>query len=376
MRALRPRSALSRLVNCAGALLSLVLTGSLANSATPAEESRDHQVRYRVVDIGPLAWVSDEVAARINAAGEVSWWQAMPDQTLHAFTWNAGSAHDVGAPIGYLSSMSSSLNAHGDMAGWAVNGRNLVDSLATTHAFLYSRSRITDLSTLGGRDSKAMCINDSGEVVGWSKVSELSIHAFRYRRGKLEDLGTLPGGTYSAATAINAGGLIVGTAETANHLVHAVIWTNHGIVDLGTLPEGMRSRALAVNDRGDVAGFSEAEGAATHGFLFTGGHMQDLGSLGSDPVRANAINNWGQIVGGSNVTVFVRHAFLWERGNMQDLNKLIPQKAKWRLVEAYDINDAGQILCLATTADEFAARHLLLLEPLTNKGAETISERK
>jgi probable HAF family extracellular repeat protein len=348
----------------------LLCVGALTAQGAPPDS-----FRYQVIDIGPTPWVGDEVAAHINASGEISWWQATPDHAMHAFLWNNGLLEDIGTPDGYVSSISSSLNAHGETVGWAVSGKNLVDSRATTHAFVYSHARMIDLNTLGGRDSKAKDINEAGEVVGWSKVSDVSSHAFRYRGAKLEDLGTLPGGTYSAANAINAQGLIVGTAETATHLVHAVVWSNKGIIDLGTLPGGSRSRALAVNDRGDVVGFSEAEGSETHAFLYSDGRMQDLGSLGNDPIRANAINNRGQIVGGSNVTVFVRHAFVWENGKMQDLNKLVPADGKWRLVEAYGINDAGRILCEAVRADASAERHLLLLEPVTSKEPKTISRR-
>jgi probable HAF family extracellular repeat protein len=368
MNSFRSCLGLSAGVMCAAALL--------VNGATPDSPNADQQARYRVIDMGALPWVSDDVAAHINAAGEVSWWQVTADGAMHALTWTKGALDDIGTLDGFVSSISSNLNARGEAVGWAVSGKNLVDSLATTHAFVYSHSRMIDLSTLGGRDSKAMSINDSGQVVGWSRVSDVSTHAFRYQRNKLEDLGALPGGTYSTASAINSSGVIVGTAETAGHLVHAVVWSEKGLRDLGTLEGGMRSRALALNDQGDVVGFSEAEGGDTHGFLYKNGRMLDLGSLGKEPVRANSINNHGQIVGASNVTVYVRHAFLWEDGKMQDLNKLIAQEEKWRLVEAYDINDAGQIVCRAVSAGPSMARHLLLLEPITANEPVTISARK
>jgi probable HAF family extracellular repeat protein len=357
-------------------LAAALLCGALAlRTATPDSSDRnrparsqlcDPQARYEVTDIGVLPWVSDDVSARINSSGQISWWQAEPDRTIHAFTSNRGSLEDLGTLDGFRSSIACSLNARGDIVGWSVSGKNLVDSLATTHAFVYSHARMLDISTLGGRDSRAMGINESGEVVGWSSVSESSRHAFRYRGGKLEDLGTLPGGTFSAAYAISSSGLIAGAAETANHLIHAVTWAGIAIADLGTLPGGSRSRALALNDRGDIVGFSEADEAETHAFLYSAGRMQDLGSLGYDPVRANAINNHGQIVGASNVTLYVRHAFLWQDGKMQDLNKLLSPESKWRLQEAYDINDAAQILCLGMPAERLGERHLLLLKPATN----------
>jgi|ERR1700761_4135873 len=332
--------------------------------------------RYEVADIGTLAWVSDDVAPHLSAAGEISWWQATPDRVIHAFAWTGGSLRDLGTLEGFSSSVASHVNRKGEIIGWSVSGKNLVDSRATTHAFLYTASQLVDLGTLGGRDSKAIAINESGEVVGSASLPDQSRHAFLYRVGKLRpcklvDLGALPGGNFSAAYAINNHGLIAGAAETPTHLVHAVLWANNRITDLGTLPGGTRSRALALNDKGDIVGYSEADNAETHAFLYRDGRMLDLGSLGFDPVRANAINNHTQIVGASAVSQFARHAFIWENGVMQDLNKLLPSGAAWRLEEAYDISDQGQILCLATSTGPTRDRHLLLLNPVPVTAAGT-----
>ena len=348
--------------------LSFTLLASCLSAAPPNQ-------RYEVIDIGILPWVSDDVAPHISAAGEISWWQAGPDQAIHAFAWRSGSLQDIGTLEAFASSIGCRGNTQGQMVGWSVTGKNLVDSRATTHAFLYTRSQMVDLGTLGGRDSKATDINESGQVVGSASLADKSRHAFVYRGGKLDDLGTLPGGTFSAAYAINNNGLIAGAAETSTHLVHAVIWSNRQLVDLGTLPGGMRSRALALNDNGDIVGYSETNDAETHAFLYANGRMQDLGSLGNDPVRANAINNHGQIVGASGVTHFARHAFIWENGTMQDLNKLISPDGNWRLEEAYDITGQGLILCLGTRAGAPRDRHLIVLNSLVTDAANTYKKQ-
>jgi probable HAF family extracellular repeat protein len=327
--------------------------------------------RYELVDIGTLPWVSDDVAPHLSASGEISWWQTTPDRIIHAAAWTSRSQQDIGTLAGFASSIASRANRNGQVIGWSVSGNNLVDSRATTHAYLSTGTQLLDLGTLGGRDSKATDINESGQVVGFSSLPDQSRHAFLYRAGRLLDLCALPGGAFSAAYAINNRGVVAGAAETPTHLVHAVIWRNNRIADLGTLPGGTRSRALALNDRGDIVGYSEADQAETHAFLYTNGRMQDLGSLGFDPVRANAINNHGQIVGASGVNQFARHAFIWENGAMQDLNKLVSPGEAWRLEEAYDITDQGQILCLGIRAGGNRDRHLILLKPVSAPTAST-----
>ena len=78
-----------------------------------------------------------------------------------------------------------------------------------SHAFLYSRGSTTDLGTLGGVQSSALGINNSGQVVGWAATATQDIHAFLYRNGSMIDLGTL-GGDESIAWGINDGGDVVG----------------------------------------------------------------------------------------------------------------------------------------------------------------------
>lgn len=335
-----------------------VLLATLLSAGSPPSH-------YQITDLGSLAWVSDDVAPHLAASGEIAWWQTAPDRTIHAVAGIDGSPRNIGTLPGFLSSIACRANREGQIVGWSVSGRNLVDSQATTHAFFSSGSRMLDLGTLGGRDSKAADINEAGQVVGAASLPDGSKHAFLYRQKKLLDLGSLPGGTFSAAYAINNNGLVAGAAETPNHLIHAVLWRDDHIADLGTLPGGTRSRALAINERGDVVGYSEADGPDIHAFLYSQGHMQDLGSLGHEPVRANAINNHGQIVGASGINAFARHAFLWQDGSMVDLNKLLPANTGWRLEDAFDITDQGQILCLGIHVDASRDRHLLLLTPVS-----------
>ncbi|WP_458209779.1 hypothetical protein [Haladaptatus sp. NG-SE-30] len=112
-----------------------------------------------------------------------------------------------------------------------------------------------ELGTLGGPNSSASGVNDSGLVVGDSSASE-GYRAFIWSDDEgMRSLGTL-GGNVSRATAINNRCQVVGTSQTADGTRHAFIWSeDEGMRDLGTLG-GNYSYATDINERGQVVGYS------------------------------------------------------------------------------------------------------------------------
>ena len=52
---------------------------------------------------------------------------------------------------------------------------------------------MTDLGNLGGSDTRALAINNSGQVVGSARTTT-ETHAFVWENGAMTDLGTLYGG--------------------------------------------------------------------------------------------------------------------------------------------------------------------------------------
>jgi probable HAF family extracellular repeat protein len=88
-----------------------------------------------------------------------------------------------------------------------INGSGQIAGSNGSHAILYSRGMITDLGTLGGRNSYGNAINDSGQVAGTSYIANnTNLHAFLYSGGRMIDLGTL--GEDSYANAINSSGQV------------------------------------------------------------------------------------------------------------------------------------------------------------------------
>lgn len=124
-------------------------------------------------------------------------------------------------------------------------------------------------------------------------------------RYELVDVGVI-GGTWSKAMAINDRGQVVGSSCTQSCLSRAFFWTERGgLEDLGTLPGFTRSGAFSINDRGQVLGnvFCPASdsgcGAGSSELVLwerIGGrwNVTRLGIPGF--TEDGDINNWGQFV--------------------------------------------------------------------------------
>ncbi len=310
-----------------------------AANRPPVLQADPPPARYTITDLGSLGGGASE-AFGINKKGQV-----VGQSSYHAFSWDDGTMTDLGTLMGGQQSSAEDINAISQVVGWSqISGGD-----GERHAFLRQNGAMQDLGTLGGLESGATAINDSGQVVGFAEIVDNSDptdpyyypHAFLWQNGIMQDLGILSGNV-SYATDINQAGQVVGAAEYNSDASHAVLWQNGVIQDLGTLG-GDYSWANAVNNAGQVVGSSSLPNTESHAFLWQNGAMQDLGTLGEGS-NAIDINDSGQVVGTSYLANWVQHAFLWENGQMKDLNALIPTDSGWVLGQAHGINKRGQIV--------------------------------
>jgi probable HAF family extracellular repeat protein len=243
-------------------------------------------------DIGSLGGSTVE-AYDINASGQVVGVSEASDGGSledRAFVWQSGTGmQPVPAPSWGTPIRALGINDAGQIAGTAIH------NVSGTHAFVTIGGVAKDLGTLGGTVSFATEVNDVGEVVGYSYVFSNNIpepaRAFYWKDtngngesdpGEMRDLGTL-GGRNSYAQDINDSGLVVGRSETSegSTATRAFIWrdvNSNGQSDAGEMQDlnsvvpgtgWTFQEAHAINDRGQIAGFGLNPQGKVHAFLLT-----------------------------------------------------------------------------------------------------------
>lgn len=192
---------------------------------------------------------------------------------------------------------------------------------------------IRDLGTLGEPESKAVAINERGQVVGAADTVARYSHAFLWQDGRLRDLGTL-GGKRSGANAINERGQVVGWALTpadpnGYEVANAFLWQNGKMRVLGTLG-GPESEAVAINERGQVAGSAVMLPSGEHGgFLWEKGRFLTLDTWA----------NIGEVVDLNDRGQVLTERAVWQQGKTRRLGNW-----RFRRCVASDINERGVVV--------------------------------
>jgi probable HAF family extracellular repeat protein len=331
------------------------------------------QTTYTVRDLGGLTDLSgrsDSGPVGINRLGNVVG-SNVTNGTYRAMVYT-GSWQQLGT-LGGPESLAGAIND----SGWVVGSADT--SAGSTNAFAWNLSntngvasnpRMMNLGTLGGPVSEAFDINRAGQITGYSDVPAAPMsqqHAFVYSGGTMKDIGALlPQFPNSFGYAINATGHVTGAAYDLNYTAPRVFFFDGTTAsDLGTFGSAAAT-ALALNDSDALAGYLTSPSNLDTAFSYGGGKLTKLGTLGGDYSYAHGINNSNLVVGGSFVDKKnqVYHAFVYEGGSMGDLNLMLDGTgAGWTLTEARAVNDDGQITGLGLFG---GSPHTFLLTPVSS----------
>ncbi|GAB2765853.1 DUF3466 family protein [Streptomyces bullii] len=271
------------------------------------------------------------------------------------------------------SGRATAINAAGEVCGESegldANG-NLV-----TRAVRWSGGAVQDLGTLipdpftPGNflgDSRAIDINDSGQIVGASDTATGSKHAFLFdpALGTMRDLGSLVAGPpdESRATSINNNGDIVGVSaaldSSGQPVERAFLLTAGSLImtDLGTLvpdpanPGGFlgTSGAFGINDNATIIGTSDTTGTTASGATLTGAtrFAATTAPVSLLPVHSDGfdVSPNDEVVGGFDMPTrgFSFHSSM----GMVDLTTLVGASGV-QITFGTGVNASGQITALA-----------------------------
>jgi probable HAF family extracellular repeat protein len=298
-----------------------------------------------------------------------------------AVVWTSdGQIHDLGALPGGTESFGLDVNSHGDII--AASNNTIADPFSMfnwgtqTRTFLLRDGIRQDIGTLGGSDTLGLTINDHGQITGQSYINSTpnaynpppcppgvpTQDPFLWDKGTMIDIGNL-GGTCTLPNRINNRGQVVGISYLSdNQTKHPFFWDRGVLTDIGTLG-GPTGEALDLSDSGLVVGTADRADGTHHAFVWKNGVMTDVGVVPGDLCsNGRDVNSRGQAVGTSTDCMnHVKHMFLWENGSIYDLTALILPGSDIDVFETWDMNDRGEIAAIGVLPN--GDQHALLLIP-------------
>jgi probable HAF family extracellular repeat protein len=221
------------------------------------------------------------------------------------------------------------------------------------YRYVVTGTAITDLGALGGANSAAFDINNTGNITGWADNWMGNRRAFLFTAGVMLDLDPAHPSTTSEARGINNHDQIVGVFTSPNG-THAFRWAAGGFLQLNDfIPANLlpiRSVATAISDGGVAVGEIRAEFPETAAVLWTDPAAFQILAGGATAFSdfASDINAQGVAVGFDTNLELPRR---WRLSGPQVISEEIP-----RPNPGYDetsarprgINSAGQVVGYAS----------------------------
>ncbi len=222
--------------------------------------------------------------------------------------------------------------------GWIVGGARLPRPAGSTTSFtrafrVRDGEAIQDLGVLPGLSfSAAYGVNDNGEVVGVSSLTAnlfgSSAQPFMYRSGTMIDLDPFNFGVHSGAAGVNNAGWVAGTNSfVGTGSVESFKWRSGAPINLPNFPgDTCRiSYGMGINQGGDVVGYSNPVsncGDSRAVIYPVSGGIVDLGTLGGANAIAQAVNSNRAVVGFSETAAGQNRATFWQNGTIRNLGTL------------------------------------------------------
>ena len=336
-----------------GPFLPVLAAAILSGGIVCAQSGTSAAPVYRVTLLAPLPDVPGGAASEtLNDCGQVA-----GTSGFSGVLWHSGIPTEIEPFPGYTGIRVMDINMAGQVVGVAPD----FELTGFTRAFLFDNGKLIDLfpglSPENGEQAASVAINDAGQIVGtinfWDEgFADYLERAFFWHKGETIVIDPLPGFDNSESRGVNNVGQLVGYSGN-----HVFLWQAGVISDLGPL-------GMAVNDinaTGALAGFKSFGKADQHAAVFRDGRIEDLGTLGGLTSQGWAINGPGHVVGLSKVEGlnWPPHAALWRDGMAYDLHALVADQIDGVLMQASDINNAGQIAAHAWTGHGGGTAYLL-----------------
>lgn len=308
-------------------------------------------------DLGALVPGGGSQGLAANSKGQVAGFSEVtyPQQTSpHAFLYDSAGMHDLGTLAGGSYSWGRAINENGVIAGFSTNTQQ--NAPGDFHAVYWDSKGIHDLGNFGSY-ADAFAINNSNQIL-------VAAANGSYLHDGTGDhfLQTAEGDTIHPYF-LNDSGQVSGYFYDTNSIQHAILYDSTGGTELGTLPGGTYSAGYNLSSNGLMTGDADIANGDNHAFLYDSGGMHDLGSFGNYS-SSYGVNSSGQVVGLSDDGTGTGNnlAFLYEQGSLYDLNTLSNNLNGFTLNSAGSINDLGDMVAYGTDAS--GHQHVFALTPV------------